>query len=207
MNNKSEDVKVESKTKKENYFLIVLLVLFVGLAIGSSITSSIVYKNYVPKDTTKEPVKEEEKELDDAVGAIEDNLSKEENTYESMAGEYEYKNTQQDNNEYHSLYLYENGNFWYDVCENVCYGSAGNYLIKDGKIVLNKIVNFGSDAEANVAESEETIEIIKGTSKLEKQNNNIAIDFTKKDTNVNSQEFYDKLNQRILTTKASITNE
>lgn len=184
---------------KSNVILIGIILLIIGLAVGGGITALVLSKNDNSNDT--KCVKEENNTQSKNEELEEENVD-EMYTYESLSGKYEFM-IEKEKNEIHTLYLYENGNFWYDICEWACYGSAGNYIIKDDKVVLNKIINFGSDAETHIAETEmeEELTIEKNNLKKNKEDNIITFDKTK--TGIKNLEYFDKLNQRIFTTKAT----
>lgn len=210
MNN---ELNVEQKQKKGKGLLIGIITLLIGLVVGGVVTGTVVYNTYAPKDSSndtipKESPNKEEKQNDQNENQekpVDGNEPKEPSTTLNLTGEYEYTYTytEYDIQETHSLYLYENGNFWYDICEKVCYGFAGNYQVKNDKILLNEIISFGSDAEAYVSSSEKTVEVLNISSKLEIKDEDTTISLAKKDNKVNNQDYYDKLNQRILNTDTS----
>lgn len=220
MNNGLNELNTEKKQKKGKSLLIGIITFLIGLLIGGVGTGTVVYNTYAPNvpknssnDTiTKENLDKEDKKQNDKnenkEQPVDENETKEPNTSLNLTGvyKYEYKDTETDPEfpiEWsYTLYLYENGNFWYDICQRACYGYAGNYQIKNDKIVLNKIISFGSDVGADVASSEKTMELTFKDSKLETKEDETTITYTKQDTMIKNQDFYDNLNQRQIFTDA-----
>ena len=199
------NMDMENKTKQTNGILIGIIFLIVGLALGFGVTTLLSQKNDDTKETQKEEVKEENKNIDSALEEVQDNCEEEKYTYENIYGKYEYI-INGESNITHTLYLYENGNFWYDICQMACSGSAGNYIIKDSKVVLNQVIGFGSDAEAYVVEKEVNKELTIEKSNLKLEETEV-LDFSKTNIEIRNIDFFDKLNRRIISTVVSSESE
>lgn len=211
MNYGLNELNVEQKQKKGKGLLIGIITLLIGLVVGGVVTGAVVYNTYATKDSANDTVPKEAPDKEEKPNDQNENQEKpaeetepkEPNTSLNLTGKYEYTYTDKETDpEFpiegtYTLKLYENGNFWYDICERACYGYAGNYQIKNDKVVLYEIISFGSDVGADVVPSEKTMELTFKDSKLESKENETSIVFTKKDTKLNNQDFYDQLSQRI----------
>ena len=85
-------------------------------------------------------------------------------SYKELDGLYKYiKDASDYNSEFYylNLYenLYENGTFTYRYGEGISSGIAGNYIVKDDNIILNKLFNFGTDTSITATNGTITVKL------------------------------------------------
>lgn len=213
----NEELNVKTNQNKGKSILVKILFLIIGIIIGSS--SIIIYNKFIAKEEKNIYVKEENCQNTEAEDTTINEVEKEEDTnstqeetppapqydYSNLTGIYEFSKVYEDGSSRHaSLKLYENGNFWYDKCPGGgCFGYTGNYLIEDNKLILNYIISFGSDADADVGTTENKVEFsIIDSSTLESLEET-TVKLSKTDKKITNQDLFDELNSRIINSEAS----
>lgn len=201
--------------EKQNKILkviIVILTIIIVLGICAGTALFVKYDN-TNKENTKIANVENTTNTTENAEKIEANTTENKAiSYKELDGLYKYiKDASDYNSEFYYLNLYENGTFTYRYGESISSGIAGNYIVKDDNIILNKLFNFGTDTSITATNGTVTLKLnndgtITDTNKFVKMSS-VTLTKANNDTENNRAHtegnIFDLINTSIVINKAS----
>ena len=200
------------KQNKILKIIIVILAVIIVLGICAGIALFVKYDN-ANKEKTEISNVQNITNTTDNTEKIETNKTETKVvSYKELDGLYKYKKDANDyNSEFYYLNLYENGTFTYRYGQSISSGIAGNYIVRDDNIVLNKLFNFGTDTSITATNGTITVKLnndgtITDTNKLVEMSS-VTLTKANNDTENNrahmESNIFDLINTSIVINKAS----
>ena len=140
--------------------IIILMLLVVVIYLVKNPNTTYITQN-LPTEQTQLTQSENKNVLE--LNNVIDNKEESKNQYEKIKGTYEYITENYPGHEgiyvWFKLALKEDGTFNYHTAVDNHSGFCGNYIINGSEIILNKVLNYGSDVSMSVVNGQVKLKI------------------------------------------------